>query len=76
MSRRLDRERLRALRRERGLTQWDLALKAGVGIGTVRESERGGTYQPYPQTMRRLASALGCTVDDLLTEEATKATGP
>jgi transcriptional regulator with XRE-family HTH domain len=74
--RRLDAKRLRALRTERGMTQWDLALAARVGVAAIRNAERGRTYLPYPETLRRYAKALGCTVDDLLTKEDAKATGP
>lgn len=67
MTRRLDPNRLRALRTQRGLTQWDLALRAGVSIGTVTEAERNRTRVPRPKTLRAFAKALGCTVADLLT---------
>ncbi len=55
----VDGERLRALRRERGLTQEALAGQARVSPGTVARLER----QPLPRcrdhTLNRLAIALG-----------------
>jgi transcriptional regulator with XRE-family HTH domain/tetratricopeptide (TPR) repeat protein len=51
-----------ALRREResaGLTQAELADRAGLGVRTVSNLERGINTSPYPSTVRLLADALG-----------------
>ncbi len=56
---------LREIRRSRGLNQRDLARLAGVSAGTVYRLEnqlRGA----YPVTMRKLASALGVSVEELV----------
>lgn len=50
-----------ALRREResaGLTQAELADRAGLGVRTVSNLERGINTSPYPSTVRLLADAL------------------
>ena len=56
---------LRPARQRLGLTQRQLASRAGLGQGTVSKlerSERGA----YPQTLRKLAVALGVTPADLV----------
>ncbi len=49
---------LRVLRLEQGLSQRDLAVKAGVTQQTVVHLELG-RREPHPGTMRRVAEALG-----------------
>ena len=56
---------LNAWRTARGLTLQDLAASSGVGkahIGHIENRRRTGTVD----ALRRLADALGCTVDDLI----------
>ncbi|MDT4987546.1 MAG: hypothetical protein QOI74_1640, partial [Micromonosporaceae bacterium] len=50
---------LRAHRRSVGLTQDELATRAGVGVRTVRELERGRATRPQRGTAELLADALG-----------------
>jgi transcriptional regulator with XRE-family HTH domain len=63
---------LAAHRRRRGLTQRQLGELAGVAHTTVQQLEslkRGA----YPQTMQKLASALGiATTQELLHGESTQ----
>jgi len=57
-------------RRKRGLTQRQLGELAGVAHTTVQRLEslsRGA----YPQTMQKLASALGIVPEELLHAEST-----
>src|SRR5262245_42597577 len=52
-------EVLRRVRFEAGLTQEDLAERAGLSARGVQDLERGLRRSPYPATTRRLAEALG-----------------
>jgi tetratricopeptide (TPR) repeat protein/transcriptional regulator with XRE-family HTH domain len=49
---------LRRHRRSSGLSQEELADRAGVGIRTLSDLERGRTARPYRQTVGALATAL------------------
>ncbi len=64
-------ERLFALRKERGLSQSELARRAGVNRTSVVFTESGRTV-PRPSTVRQLAWALGVSTDDLLHGEGPK----
>ena len=50
---------LRRLRRLAGLTQEELAARAGLTSKAVSVLERGERKRPYPHTVRSLADALG-----------------
>ncbi len=50
---------LRRLREAAGLTQEELAFRAGLTPNAVSGLERGKTRRPYPNTVRSLADALG-----------------
>ena len=50
---------LRELRMRSGLTQEQLAERAGLSANAVSALERGERRHPYPHTVRALASALG-----------------
>ena len=62
---------LAAHRRRRGLTQRQLGELAGVAHTTVQrlESLKRGAY---PQTMQKLATALGVAPEELLQGESTQ----
>ncbi|HEX7743878.1 MAG TPA: helix-turn-helix domain-containing protein [Micromonosporaceae bacterium] len=51
-------ERLRGRRMAAGLTQAELAARAGVGVRTVRDLERGRSARPQRTTLELLAGAL------------------
>ncbi|TCB93559.1 XRE family transcriptional regulator [Micromonospora zingiberis] len=51
-------ELLRGHRRAAGLTQAELAARAGVGVRTVRDLERGRSSRPQRTTVELLAGAL------------------
>ena len=59
-------EQLRAWRAVRGLSQRDLAQRAGVVYPLVARLEMGQT-DPRLSTLERLAEALGLSLVDLLT---------
>lgn len=52
-------DRVRELRRRRGMTQEELAERAGLGLTVVKKIERGGTARM--ETYHQLARALGVT---------------
>jgi transcriptional regulator with XRE-family HTH domain len=54
---------LRAWRADQGLTQRELAEKAGVSVGTVLRAEAGGPMRV--NNIAKLARALGISVHDL-----------
>ncbi|WP_432901913.1 ATP-binding protein [Micromonospora matsumotoense] len=54
-------ELVRAHRLAAGLTQIDLAQRAGVGVRTVRDLERGRSHRPQRTTAELIAGALGLT---------------
>lgn len=55
---------LRARRAQVGLTQEELAVRAGIGVRTVRDLERGHASRPQRTTVDLLADALGLTAAD------------
>jgi transcriptional regulator with XRE-family HTH domain len=55
---------LRSLRLAAGLTQEDLAERAGLSVRTISDLERGATGRPYPKTVTLLAHALELTEAD------------
>lgn len=50
---------LRTLRRRRGWTQVQLAVLAGLDQTTISKLETGAQSNPDPDTVERLATALG-----------------
>ncbi len=72
LSRRVLGKRLRRLREQAGLTQAELARRAGVGRVTVVRIEKGRIYA-RTETLRRLARALGTSLADLLAPDSDEA---
>jgi XRE family transcriptional regulator of biofilm formation len=58
--------RLRAWRRERGLTQEELAKEARVTKDYISQLETGLQDNPSLPVLRRLAKALGVSAGELL----------
>jgi transcriptional regulator with XRE-family HTH domain len=50
---------LATIRRLRAWTQRELATRAGVGVTTIRDLERGAGPTPSLPTVRKLCDALG-----------------
>ncbi|PTS82057.1 transcriptional regulator [Pseudomonas sp. HMWF032] len=61
-------QRLAALRKERGLTQQQMADTIGVHISQLRRYE-AGTTQPTIEVFRRIVLALSVSADMLLFDE-------
>ena len=66
-NRSIDLPALRYLRQSRGLSQRDPGKQAKVSPGTVYRLENG-LRGAYPQTVRKLASALGVSPAELVRE--------
>ena len=69
-------EKLRRARKEKGLTQAELANQAGLGLRTIIAYEKGETYPQKRSTYQTLADILGVQADDLHNEETTTNTAP
>ncbi len=59
-------EKLKRLRRGNGLTQVELADKAGVSQSTIAQIETGERKTPHPRTLTKLSEALGVEPFELL----------
>ncbi|MFC4852670.1 BTAD domain-containing putative transcriptional regulator [Actinophytocola glycyrrhizae] len=57
-------ELLRAHRRRAGMTQRELADRAGVSAGAIRDLEQGRTRSPKRRSVQAIASALGLSRQD------------
>jgi transcriptional regulator with XRE-family HTH domain len=62
--------RLRSLRRARGLSQEAVARQTNIGLKAYGDLERGRTTDPHYSTLEGIAHALGVTVAELTGEEA------
>jgi transcriptional regulator with XRE-family HTH domain len=60
----VDAVKLRELRLDLGLSQKELAERAGVTREAISMMETG-KRKPYPRTMRKLSEALGVSVADI-----------
>ena len=59
---------IKAYRRKQGLTQTDLANRAGLNIRQIQKIENGEaqTENVTLKTMRAIAQALNAKIDDLI----------
>ena len=62
---------LSELRKNKGISQEELAKALGVSQGAISAYETG-RWEPSIQTIKKLASILDCTVDELLTDPREK----
>lgn len=61
-------ENLKELKKEKGLSAKALAQKANLPEKTVTRILSGTTLNPYIDTLDRLATALDCTIGDILAD--------
>ena len=61
-------QKVKQLRKERGMTQKELALTVGSSVSSVSNWENGRNGAS-PAQLKRIADFLGITVDQLLNEE-------
>lgn len=67
MSKRVAPNRVAQLRRAKGWSQQDLAVRAGLHVQTVSETERGYRGESSEATWEAIAVALGVTVTEAKT---------
>ena len=59
---------IKKIREKKDITQQELATVLGVGQSTVAMWETGKSL-PRVETLKAIAKALGCTIDELLDAE-------
>jgi transcriptional regulator with XRE-family HTH domain len=62
-------DRLKELRTAAGLTQQDLAFKAGLSVTAIVHIEGGRIKDPRMSTLRAIAQALNVAIDELAGSE-------
>ncbi|MEG1930546.1 MAG: helix-turn-helix domain-containing protein [Anaerovorax sp.] len=60
---------IKLLMKRKGIGNKDLSEKSGIPIGTLNKIIYGETKNPSLDTMRSLARALDCTLDDFTDNE-------
>lgn len=65
-------ENLKRLRKEKNMSQTELAVRLGVKQNTVSSWEKGVRH-PGLRMLLALANVFGCTVDELITNEGSAA---
>ena len=63
-------EKIRILRKEKGLSQTELGKSVGASLRTVRNWELEGRYPKKREIYSKLAEVLDCDVSFLLTDSA------
>ncbi len=61
-------EKLTRFRKERGLTQQEMAQKIGMGIAQIKRYE-GGKSSPTLEAIKNIAKTLGTSTDELIFDE-------
>lgn len=61
---------IKQLRRKLGLTQTELARRAGIKQGVLSYIENGRTKHPRVDTLAAIAAALGVRIEDLMEKKA------
>lgn len=57
---------IKKYREEKGISQDKLSKLAGITLYTITKIESGATPNPRIETVKKIADALGVSVDDLL----------
>ena len=57
--------KIAAVRRQKGMTQFELAKASGVGRSTIARLENGDAVDVRATTLLKLATVLDCRLDDL-----------
>lgn len=65
-------DNLKRLRKQRSITQGELAELAGVELGQISRIERGAS-EPKLETIKKLVCALECSADELIMDEPSQA---
>jgi transcriptional regulator with XRE-family HTH domain len=60
---------LKKYRQKSGYSQDKLSKLAGITLHAITKIESGATNDPRIQTVKKIADALGCTVDALLVKK-------
>lgn len=68
-------EKLRQLRKSKGMSQTELGNQLGITLRTVRGWELEGRYPKKRELYAKMAEIFGCEVSYLLTEEENFITG-
>ena len=63
------RDKLKKLREDRGLTQYELAKIAGISVVTLNKIESSDLAKPFAKTLNKIAQALGVGIDELSESE-------
>jgi len=61
------REKIAHLKSQHGLTTELLSARSGVPVGTINKLLNGETKNPTARTLQKLADALGCPFESLIT---------
>lgn len=61
-------EKLQIKRKEKGLSQSQLAERSGISVRTIQKYEQGARLlkKAESETVLKIAKALSCTVEDLI----------
>ena len=63
------REKLKKLREDRGLTQYELAKIAGISVVTLNKIESSDSAKPFAKTLNKIARALEVEINELSESE-------
>jgi transcriptional regulator with XRE-family HTH domain len=60
---------IKKYREKKGISQDKLSKLAGITLHTITKIESGATPDPRIETVKKIADALGVSVDDLLKDK-------